>query len=52
LLNVEFSVKILLGANFKLNVMHPITYCFNALNIKMLTLGRDDLEFKMIEMYA
>ncbi|CAD8139697.1 unnamed protein product [Paramecium pentaurelia] len=51
LLNVEQSIKILLGANFNLNTIHPITYCFNALNIKMLTLNQQDLEFKMIQTY-
>ncbi|CAD8137177.1 unnamed protein product [Paramecium octaurelia] len=51
LLNVELSVKILLGAHFKADTIHPLAYCFNALNIKMLTLTKDDLEYKMIKTY-
>ncbi|CAD8053289.1 unnamed protein product [Paramecium sonneborni] len=51
LLNVEQSIKILLAANYNLNTIHPITYCYNALNIKMLTLSQQDLEFKMIQTY-
>ncbi|CAD8047889.1 unnamed protein product [Paramecium primaurelia] len=51
LINIELSVKILLGAHFKSNIIHPLTYCFNALNIKMLTLTKEDLEYKMIQTY-
>lgn len=51
LLNFEITSKILLGAHLMKTSLHPLNYCFNALNIRMLSLPKEHPEFKLIQTY-
>ena len=44
LLEVEVAVKILLGARQMLKEIHPIEYCYNSLNIKLMELDEQSVE--------
>ena len=44
LLEVEVAVKILLGARLKIKEMHPLDYCYNSLNIKLMELDDQSIE--------
>ena len=44
LLDVEVAVKILLGARLNIKQQHPIEYCYNSLNIKMVELDNLSVE--------
>ncbi|CAD8079248.1 unnamed protein product [Paramecium primaurelia] len=51
LLNFEITSKILLGAHLMKQSLNPLTYCFNALNVRVITLHREHPEFKLIDQY-
>jgi len=51
MLDFEVSSKILLGALYQMRVKHPLDYCFEALNIRLLTLNKTQREYKLIEQY-
>ncbi|CAD8087427.1 unnamed protein product [Paramecium primaurelia] len=51
LLNFEITSKILLGAHLIKQSLNPLTYCFNALNIRVITLNHEHPEFKLIKQY-
>ena len=44
LLEVEVAVKILLGARHCIANVHPIEYCYNSLNIKLMELDEQSVE--------
>lgn len=48
LLNFETTSKILLGAHLMKQSINPLTYCFNALNVRVVTLPKEHPEFKLI----
>jgi ankyrin repeat protein/predicted DNA-binding WGR domain protein len=48
LLEVEVAVKVLLGANLNIKKIHPIDYCFNAMNIKLMELENLSIEREAI----
>jgi len=45
LLSFEVTTKILLGAHLMKMSISPLTYIFNSLNIKMVTLPEEHLEY-------
>ncbi|CAK74015.1 unnamed protein product (macronuclear) [Paramecium tetraurelia] len=51
LLNFETTSKILLGAHLMKQSINPLTYCFNALNVRVVTLPKEHPEFKLIVQY-
>ncbi|CAK85722.1 unnamed protein product (macronuclear) [Paramecium tetraurelia] len=51
LLNFEITSKILLGAHLVKQALNPLTYCFNALNVRVITLHREHPEYKLIQQY-
>ncbi|CAK63631.1 unnamed protein product (macronuclear) [Paramecium tetraurelia] len=51
LLNFEITSKILLGAHLVKQTINPLTYCFNALNVRVVTLPKEHPEFKLIVQY-
>ncbi|CAD8085273.1 unnamed protein product [Paramecium sonneborni] len=51
LLNFEITSKILLGAHLMKQTINPLTYCFNALNVRVLTLPKEHPEYKLINQY-
>ncbi len=52
LLSFEVTTKILLGAHLMKMSISPLTYIFNSLNIKMVTLPEEHLEYQMIKAYV
>jgi ankyrin repeat protein/predicted DNA-binding WGR domain protein len=44
LLEVEVAVKILLGARQRIKEIHPLEYCYNCLNIKLMELDDQSVE--------
>jgi ankyrin repeat protein/predicted DNA-binding WGR domain protein len=48
LLEVEVAVKVLLGANLNIRKIHPIDYCFNSMNIKLMELENLSIEREAI----
>ncbi|CAD8092465.1 unnamed protein product [Paramecium sonneborni] len=51
LLNFEITSKILLGAHLMKQSINPLNYCFNALNVRVITLHQEHPEFKLIHQY-
>ena len=51
MLDFEVSSKILLGAYHLISVKNPLDYCFEALNIRLLTLTKQQREYKLISQY-
>lgn len=51
LLQFEVTSKILLGAHLHKLVVNPLNYCFDALNIRLMTLPHDHPEYQLITTY-
>ncbi|EAS02069.2 WGR domain protein (macronuclear) [Tetrahymena thermophila SB210] len=52
LLDFEAAIKIIMGSYTKLQVMHPLDYCFNSLSIRMKQIQNEHPEYKMIQQYV
>jgi ankyrin repeat protein/predicted DNA-binding WGR domain protein len=52
LLEVEVAVKILLGARRQIKELHPLDYCYNCLNIKLMELDDQSVERSAILDYV
>jgi ankyrin repeat protein/predicted DNA-binding WGR domain protein len=52
LLEVEVAVKILLGARLRIKEVHPLDYCYNSLNIKLMELDDQSVERSAILDYV
>ena len=51
LLEIEVSLKILLGATKNMAIINPMDYCFNCLNIKLMELEQGTIERDAILTY-
>jgi len=52
LLDVEISLKVILGAYNRIQEMNPLDYCYSALNIKLMPLPKDHPEYQIIRQYV
>jgi len=52
LLNFEVSSKILLGSLYRMKEKHPLEYCFESLNVRVLPLTKESGEYQVIKKYV
>ena len=49
LLYRQIVIRLLAGAQLRLDEIHPVDYCFNSISFKVLKLKNENEEYKMIE---
>ena len=50
--DLEHVTKLLYAACFRLKELNPYDYCFQHLNVKLIPLGFNDLDFNLIMRYV
>ena len=45
----EVVIRLLCGAQLKINEVHPVDYCFNSLSFKILHVSKQEEEYKLIK---
>lgn len=52
LLDIEIALKTILGAHYRKKEIHPLEYCYSALNVKMMPLEKESPEFQVLRHYV
>ena len=51
-MDLEVASKIILGANHRIKEIHPYDYIYESLNLKLLELEKNNIEYKLVKRYA